>query len=86
VQFKPEEQPIIEPGNPTWDTVEAWATMNLERLRNEREKETADLRKLDQALGGITAMNALLGLPEQIKNEHKRNPIRGDAPFDIPPI
>jgi hypothetical protein len=84
VKFNANEVAPIEAGNPVWQTVQAWAEMNMERLRNEREKEAVDLRRLDQALGGIVAMKALLALPAEIKKEHLRDPVENDH-FDIPP-
>jgi len=83
--FKIEEAPIIEPGNPVWTTVQAWAEMNLKRLRHDRERPTADLRSLDHALGAIQSMEALLALPDEIKTERKRDPVQNDS-FDIPPL
>ena len=83
--FNPKEVPLIKPGDATWTVVKAWADMNLARLRSEREKESVDLRKLDQSLGGIIAMEALLALPEQIKQERSRTPVP-DTMFGIPPI
>jgi hypothetical protein len=44
VKFNANEVAPIEAGNPVWQTVQAWAEMNMERLRNEREKEAVDLR------------------------------------------
>ena len=84
-KFKPEEQPDIYPGNPVWQTVEAWANMNLSRLRASRETKGADIRELDWALGGIESMEALLGLPAIIRKERTRDPIEDDN-FDIPPL
>jgi len=83
VEFKLENQPVIELGSPAWRAVEAWAQHNLERLREQRENEAADLRKLDIALGSITTLKMLLALPAQIKQEHKRDPVAGDD-FGIP--
>ena len=85
VKFDPKEMPLIEPGNPTWITIQAWAEMNLERLREQRENEATDLRKLDIALGGIISMKMLLAMPELIRKERKRDPVGNDT-FDIPPF
>lgn len=84
-KFNPSELPVIEPGNPAWQTIKAWAEMNLKRLRDQRENELADLRKLDVALGGIVSMKVLLALPELIKAERRRSddPVMGDE-FNIP--
>jgi len=84
-KFNPQEVPAIEPGNPTWVTIKAWAEMNLERLREQRENEATDLRKLDIALGGITTLKMLIALPELIRKERKRDPVGNDT-FDIPPF
>ncbi len=81
--FKPSEMPIIEPGNPVWQTIEAWVRMNLSRLRRQRENGVADIRKLDTALGGIIAMKALLDLPAQIKQARMHEPVMCDD-FGIP--
>ena len=82
-KFDPNEVPLIEPGNPVWMTVRAWAEMNLVRLREQRENEATDLRKLDIALGSITTLKMLLELPATIKQERKRAPVTGDD-FGIP--
>ena len=82
-KFDPKELPKIPPGSPVWETVEAWATFNLQALRNQREAEFADIRKLDVSLGGIIAMKMLLDLPEIIKKEHDRVPLQDDS-FGIP--
>ena len=37
-KFDLSELPIIEPGNPAWTTIRAWADMNLEKLREQREE------------------------------------------------
>jgi len=83
VKFDLQECAMIEPGNPAWGTIEAWAQMNLERLRESRENKASDLRELDIALGGITTLKMLLALPEQIKRERKRDPVADDD-FNIP--
>jgi len=84
-EFKLEDQPKIDLGNPAWRTIEGWVQMNLKRLRKQRENPLADLRKLDVDLGGIVAMKALLGLPKLISEERRRkdDPIQGDE-FNIP--
>lgn len=84
-KFEVQEQAIIESGNPVWMTIEAWAHMNLLRLREQRENEASDLRKLDMALGSITTLKMLLDLPAQIRRERLRDPVGNDG-FDIPPL
>ncbi len=83
MKFNPADMAVIEPGNPAWQTVKTWAEWNLERLRDQRENELADLRKLDVTLGSIIAMKMLLELPELIRVERKRGPVQGDE-FNIP--
>lgn len=81
--FKPADMPIIEPGNPVWQTLKAWAEYNLEGLRKQRETKTALQRELDIALGSITTLQALLALPDAIKQDRQREPVIADS-FGIP--
>ena len=84
-KFDLSDQPKIDPTNPIWKTIEAWAQHTIERKREERETPSADLRKLDAALGSIQAMKTLLGLPAAIKKERQRDdPVKSDG-FGIPP-
>ena len=83
VKFEPKDMPPIGEGNAVWITIRAWAEINLERLREQRENEATDLRKLDIALGSITTLKMLLDLPGQIKKERNRDPIVDDE-FNIP--
>ena len=76
---------IIELGSTVWNTVSDWANGELNRLRDQREEPGADVRKLDQALGGIVQLKALLALPAAIRKERNRDPVMGDK-FDIPNI
>ena len=76
---------LIDTDSPAWKGVEDWAVFQIARLRSVREDSTADLRKLDQALGGITILNELLALPAYIRKERLRDPVRGDE-FDIPTL
>jgi len=80
------ELPIIEPSNPNWVAVRQWAEFNLERLREGRENQAADIRKLDVELGSIIFCKMLLELPQQIRQEHKRDPVQNDVGFDIPDL
>jgi len=73
----------IEPGNPAWQTVSALAEAEIQRLRDKREELVSDQRKLDVALGGITALKMLLELPAAIKRDRQREPVTGDG-FGIP--
>lgn len=77
------DTPVIESGDPTWRTIESWATARIDDLREQREQPGADLRKLDNALGAIVVLKDLLALPAAIKKERKRDPVKGDS-FDIP--
>ena len=83
-RWSAKDQPIIDPGNPAWSTIEAWAKYELERLREKRETVGADQRELDLALGYIHALCQLLKLPDDIRRERKRDPLMSEG-FDLPP-
>ena len=76
---------LIDTTAPAWKVVESWAKSKAARLRLLREDPGADIRKLDQTLGGITILKELLDLPAEIRKERSRDPIRGDS-FDIPSL
>lgn len=82
-KFNARELPPIEIGSPSWQSIEAWAKWNLARLRESRENPKLEMRDLDQALGSITSLKALLSLPDLIKRERKRDPLPDDN-FNIP--
>lgn len=72
------KEPAIEPASDTWQAVDNDARKEINRLRKLREDPTADLRSLDQNLGGIRALESLLKLPER-QNKKPAEPIRGSG-------
>jgi hypothetical protein len=82
-KFKLQDLAVIEPGNPAWQSVEAWANFELGRMREIREDKKLEQRELDLALGDIIRLKELLRLPKLIKQERNRTPVTGDD-FGIP--
>ena len=70
-------------GSPAWTIIAEWADLELTHKRQQRERGDADLRKMDQDLGSINTLKALLQLPQDIKDARSAEPIEG-VDFGIP--
>lgn len=83
-KFNFRDCPVIEPGSPVWAVVKDFSEQRLSELRKSRERSGADLRELDAALGAIHFIEELLKLPEHIRRERQRDPVKESDPFGIP--
>lgn len=70
-------------GSPAWRIIAEWAELELQRLRDARERGDVELRKMDQDLGSINTLKTLLKLPDEIKLARGAEPIEG-VHFGIP--